>query len=153
MNIKNNSSSAPPSLGSSKYIPRINKSQDSPVFHDSDEEEDESDENPRIICIPLKNKIRKDIVLKPAVPLTTIKLLKFQQKIMGEVQFILGFDQKVLYDQNFYFMKFNICLVPEQQKSIKTMIELHKKVPLEWISDNEIKICVHPASRIIKSNK
>jgi|SRR5579862_2104074 hypothetical protein len=143
--------SAPPSLNSSRFIPKINKSAETPIFYDSSEEENE--EVPRIICIPLENKIKKEYILKPAVPLSNIKLLKFQQKIMGDVQYILGFDQKLLCEQNFYFIKFGICLVPEQQKSIKNMIELHKKVPLEWVSENEVKICVHPASRIIKSNK
>jgi hypothetical protein len=86
-------------------------------------------------------------------PLTMIQKLNLIKKLIAELKYVVNIEESILQTQQFYWLSFLSIVDAKQQEDIKIALENHTKMPVRWLSNNEIEISISPESRIIKQRK
>lgn len=99
-------------------------------------------------CIRLPPKPSK----KPTT-LTKLQELKLNQRLLADLKNTLSFEEDVKNKQEFYWIYVASNLSEKSRENIKLMLRSHHQMPVEWIDDHTIEICIHTETKMEKDRK
>jgi hypothetical protein len=117
---------------------------------DSSIEEDTSKVGNVYVHDPLDVSRFPDDFRQVLVTLTKIQEIKFVQKLLKEVKFVISLDENVIRSQDRYWLYTHKISSSDQRERLRLALETHCCVPVSWQSDNEIEIVINPDCKIIK---
>lgn len=117
---------------------------------DCDIAEDTSNAGNVYVHDPLEVSRFPDDFRQVDVTLTKIQEIKFVQKLLKEIKFVLSLDENVIRRQDKYWLYTHNISNNDQRERLRLALETHCCVPVSWQSVREIEIVINPDCKIIK---
>jgi len=80
--------------------------------------------------------------------LSRVQEFKVIQTLLGDLKYIMSFDEDILVSQTRYWMEVTPIVDSEQRNRISEALERHCHTPVVWLDTNTIEVIINPNYRI-----
>jgi len=82
--------------------------------------------------------------------ITKIQEMKLQQKLLKELKFVMSLDERILKNQQYYWLFTNNITNEDARLRIQSALELYCMLRVRWVSGTELEIDINPEHKIEK---